>query len=106
MRLCSYRTLRQRSFGAHTLNLHALECASEDTDPPGLALVQGTVQRRDELLDLLEDVLRDWHLRRLIVNVLRRVIYERADDTWSWRSTRRSVGLQVGEHHGGRRESL
>ena len=62
MRLCSYQTLRQRSFGSHTLNLHALECTAEDTDPPGLALVQGTVQRRDELPYLLENVSRYWHL--------------------------------------------
>jgi hypothetical protein len=41
---------------------HLLECPSEDAYPPGLALVQGATERRDELLDLFKDVLCNWHI--------------------------------------------
>lgn len=47
---------------------NALQCTSEYTHTARLAFMKGAVQRRDELLDLFNDLLRDGHRDSLVIN--------------------------------------
>ena len=44
------------------IHIDILECAPKNTNPTGLAFVEGAVKRRDELLDFIQELARDGHV--------------------------------------------